>query len=191
MRETVAGRPFVLILDAKGAFGKVTCHHYRIEHLHKVFYPHYEDAILYIPSVYVSLVVCVPVQHVHTVELLSNLLSPRSSIAIIKWPIPFLRVSPRIFNSNKPMHLTRIPLLSPLSSNLPHVQYRVVESWLETLSQSKSVEVVLSIFFHLIEHLKIELAAQHTMIVTKNPQTVEETCLVSALKRIDEKGLWV
>ena len=63
------------------------------------------------------------------------------------------------------MHLARLPLLSSLSSNLSHIQYRIVEFWLQTFSQSKSVEVVLSILFHLRKHLEIELATQHTVIV--------------------------
>ncbi len=64
------------------------------------------------------------------------------------------------------MHLARLSLVPPLCPDLSHVKYCVVESWLETLCQSKPIEVVLSIFFHLSEHLKIELADQHTMIVT-------------------------
>ncbi len=85
------------------------------------------------------------------------------------------------------MHLSSLPGLSSLSPDLTHIQYRVVESRLKTLCQSKSVEIVLSIFVHLRKHLKVELTAQDTMIVTQNPQTIEETCLIRTLQRVDKK----
>jgi hypothetical protein len=191
MRETIAGRPFILILYSKRALWKVTCNHYGIEHFHEVLNLHNENAILDIPSVNVSLIVSVPIQYIHTIELLSHFLGPCTCIAIIKWTIPFLRVSPWILDSHESMHLSRFPLLSSLSSDLTHIQYRIIESRLESFRQSKSVEIVLSIFVHLREHLKIEFAAQHTMVVAEDSQAVEETCLIRSLEWVNKKCLGV
>jgi hypothetical protein len=121
MRETIAGRPFILILYSKRALWKVTCNHYGIKHFNEVLNLHNENAILDIPSVNVSLIVCVPIQYIHTIELLSHFLGPCTCIAIIKWPIPFLRVSPWILDSHESMHLSRLPLLSSLSPYLTHI----------------------------------------------------------------------
>lgn len=85
------------------------------------------------------------------------------------------------------MHLSSLPWLPSLSPDLTHVQYSVIESWLKTLRQSKSVEIILSIFIHLRKHLEVELAPQYTMIITEDPQTVEETCLICTLERVNKK----
>ena len=61
------------------------------------------------------------------------------------------------------MHL-RAAILLVLDAHLSHVQDSVVVAMLQTLGQSKSVEVVLPLVLHLREHLEIELASDDAMV---------------------------
>ena len=61
------------------------------------------------------------------------------------------------------MHL-RAAILLALDAHLSHVQDSVVVAMLQTLGQSKSVEVVLPLVLHLREHLEIELAPDNAMV---------------------------
>ena len=61
------------------------------------------------------------------------------------------------------MHL-RAAVLFILDAHLSHVQDSVVVAMLQTLGQSKSVEVVLPLVLHLWEHLEIELAPDNAMV---------------------------
>lgn len=61
------------------------------------------------------------------------------------------------------MHL-RAAVLLVLDAHLSHVQDSVVVAMLQTLGQSKSVEVVLPLVLHLWEHLEIELAPDNAMV---------------------------